>query len=367
MSTTEPMRDGETTGTSMPARGRRILLSPFTNTTNAYIDLLKELLVDIGYDVQPLSAKGMLRGGFVDLFRPTTVLVFHWIELRAFTSGGGKVSLSPRGVLVFLFYCLIMAVGRAQVVYFVHDHAVHNARGKVRAFSVRLMSLVRRLADHRVVHAPDFEAKYEARYLPHPLYWDAPGRTSALASRRRAAPSFALLGTIEPYKDVAALLRVWPEEQILEIAGRGDATYVDTLHSIVRERAMSNTVTIDARFLSNGEFEDKVCGADVLILPHAADSMLVSGAFFEAIGRVPVLIARSVPFMVWAAQRFENVFLFDRIEQVPDLVREVAQKWPDLVEGRATRHRVIEAFGWQACRQSYREFFRDVVGARTDR
>jgi beta-1,4-mannosyltransferase len=357
------MRQCEADCMGVPARAPRILLSPFTNTTNAYIDLLKALLADIGYDVQPLSARGLLRGGFTDIFRPSTVLVFHWIELRAFTSRRGKVSLSLKGLLVFLFYCLLMAVGRAKVVYFVHDHAVHNARGKMRDLSVRMMSLARRLADHRVVHAPDFEARYEARYLPHPLYWDAPGRTVARAAKVHAAPSFALLGTIEPYKDVRGLLEVWPEEQTLEIAGRGNASYIDTLRAIVRRREMSNTVTIDARFLSDGEFEERVCAADVIILPHTADSMLVSGAFFEAIGRVPVLIARSVPFMVWAAQRFDNVFLFDTIEQLPALIRAIAQKWPDLAGGRTAQNRVIEEFGWQACRRYYGEFFRDVVGA----
>lgn len=366
MSSMDATRYREANGVRVPIKASRILLSPFTNTTNAYIDLLKSLLAEIGYDVQPLSVRGLLRGGFVDLFCPGTVLMFHWIELRAFHSAGGRVSLSIRGTLVFLFYCMLMAIGRAKVVYFVHDHAVHNARGRVRALSVCLMSLVRRLADHRVVHAPDFEARYEARYLPHPLYWDAPGRTAATAPRTDASPSFALLGKLEPYKDVAALLEVWPEEQTLRIAGRGDASYIETLRTIVRRREMSNAVTIDARFLSDGEFEEKICAADVIILPHVADSMLVSGAFFEAIGRVPVLIARSVPFMVWAAQRFDNVLLFDRIEQLPALVRSIAQKWPDLVDGRAVQSRVIEEFGWQACRLRYGEFLREIVGARID-
>jgi len=361
------MEHSETESMGIPVGAPRILLSPFTNTTNAYIDLLRALLTDLGYDVQPLSVRGLLRGGLIDLFRPSTVLMFHWIELRAFTSGGGRVSLSLKGALVFLFYCTLMAIGRAKVVYFVHDHAIHNARGKVRKISVGLMSLVRWLADHRVVHAPDFEARYHARYLPHPLYWDAPGRIAAQApgaARRRASPSFALLGKIEPYKDVAALLEVWPQEAALEIAGRGNAAYIETLRVIVSQRGIANAVTIDARFLGDEEFEEKLCAADVIVLPHLEDSMLVSGAFFEAIGRVPVLIARSVPFMVWAAQRFDNVFLFDTIEQLPLLVRSIVQRWPSLVDRRAVQNRVIEAFGWQACRRDYGEFFRDVVGVR---
>ncbi|HTH61515.1 MAG TPA: glycosyltransferase [Paraburkholderia sp.] len=349
-------------------RAPRVLLSPYTNTTNPYIELQKALLTDIGYDVRPMSLKSLAQGGFVDVFRPGTVLVFHWLELRAFNCLGKEVVLSPRGLLVFAFYCLLMRVGRARTVYFVHDHAVHNTRGKVRRLSMRLMSIVRRLADFRVVHAPDFEAQYDARYLPHPLYWDVPERTpdEPRQRRKRAKPAFALLGAIQPYKEIAAVLQVWPRDSELEIAGRSNPAYVETLDAIVRERALGDVVTIDARLLSDEEFEQKVEAADVVILPHAADSMLVSGAFFEAIGRVPFVISRAIPFMKWAAQQFDNVLLFDNVDELPALVESVARRWAALEseEGGGSReqHRAIDAFGWNACRRRYQQFFGDIVG-----
>ncbi|TDV17100.1 glycosyltransferase family 1 protein [Paraburkholderia caballeronis] len=354
-----------------PARAPRVLMSPFTNTTNPYIDLQKQLLEDLGYDVLPLSVRSLFRDGrIVDVFRRSTVLVFHWIELRAFTKGGRTVLLSPKGLAVLAFYCALMALGRAKVVYFVHDHAVHNARRNVRRVSVALMSLVRRLADFRVVHAPDFDARYDARYLPHPLYWDAPGSPAATRRPTDAAeaetagdrPRFAMLGTIQPYKEIAGVLEVWPHAHRLDVAGHGNASYVETLRRIMRERALDDAVTLDARFLSDDEFERKLCAADVLILPHSADSMLVSGAFFEAIGRVPVVIARAIPFMTWAARRFDNVLLFERVDELPALIDGVMKRWPDLARETAGRQRALDEFGWQACRVRYRQFFGEVVG-----
>jgi beta-1,4-mannosyltransferase len=341
----------------------RILLSPFSNAANRYVDMLRELLVELDYDVQPLTLRTLLRGRFAQLFDPNTVLVFHWIELRAFRAKRGRVLPVFGGMLVFAFYCMLMCIGRAKVVYFVHDHAVHDAVGWVRWLSMRMMSIVRRLAGFRVVHAPGFERQYRARYLPHPLYWDAPdGAPPAPRGETAAVPRFALLGTIRPYKQIAEVLSVWPQDCNLHIAGSGSTAYLDTLREIVRTRSLASVTSIDARFLSDDEFDQKLDAADVLILPHASDSMLVSGAFFEAIGRVPVLIARSTPFIAWAAQKFDNVLLFDDIAQLPELVHSVASAWPVTAQQDVERL-ALDEFGWQTCRRQYGQFFAQVVGS----
>lgn len=345
----------------------RVLLSPFTNTTNPYIDLQKQLLRDIGYDVRPLSMRYLLGGGIVDLFRRSNLLMLHWIELRAFIDNGERVVPRLRGLPVVLLYCALMALSRAKVVYVVHDHAVHNARGVVRAFSVALMSLVRSLADVRIVHDEHYVARFRAQYLPHPLYWDVPGRAARAlrdASQTRA-PAFAILGTIEPYKGIAELLAAWPRGHALTIAGRGQAAYVAALHDIARERDLAGCVTLDARFLSDTEFDAQLDATDVLILPHVAGSMLVSGAFFEAIGRVPVVIARTIPFMRDMAAQFSNVLLFEREDELPGLVRYVTANWPRLAAPEATaesRQQAIGTFGWEICRQRYAQSFDTSIG-----
>ncbi|QBR00277.1 glycosyltransferase [Paraburkholderia pallida] len=338
----------------------RVLLSPFTNTTNPYIDLQKQLLRDIGYDVRPLSLRYLLRGGCFDLFRRSTVLMLHWIELRAFIDKGRGVVPRLRGLPVVLLYCTLMALGRARVVCFVHDHAVHNARGAVRMLSVALMSLVRWLADIRIVHDPHYAGHFCARYLPHPLYWDVPGRVVPPARSGAREPSFAILGTVEPYKGIAEVLAAWPAGHTLLIAGRGQAAYVDALRAILRERNLSACVTLDARFLSDAEFDARISAADVLILPHVADSMLVSGAFFEAIGRVPVVIGRAIPFTRWAAEQFDNVLLFEHEAELPEVVRYVTENWPRFSAAEAVaarRQQAIDTFGWETCRQRYRQCF----------
>ncbi|HEX7909381.1 MAG TPA: glycosyltransferase [Paraburkholderia sp.] len=342
----------------------RVMMCPFTNPTNRYIQIQKELYSSIGYDVVPLSIKGLLKGGFFQLFKPGNILAFHWLEYRPFKRDKGTARLSLTGSLLFALYCSLMLIGRAKVVYFIHDHAVHDTIGFNRRLSMRIIALVRRLADFRVVHAPDFQAQYNAQYLPHPLYWDVPWQAPTTPKEHGARPLFSLLGVIRPYKQIDALLDVWPSECKLSIAGHGTEAYLATLNELIDKRALQNVVQLDARFLSDAEFAQSIADSDVLILPHTADSMLVSGAFFEAIGRVPLLISRATPFMMSAAKKFDNVTLFDDIAELPRIVRSISESWPAIV--RNSSNLAIDEFGWNACRRRYGQFFETVEGRRRD-
>ncbi|SIT42972.1 conserved hypothetical protein [Paraburkholderia ribeironis] len=359
---TQSTKEAGTAVASGQAKGGRprVMICPFYNPTNRYIEIQKDLYRSIGYDVVPLSIKGLLKGGFVQLFKPNNILVFHWLEYRPFKRAKGRARLSLSGSLLFAFYCSLMLIGRAKVVYFIHDHAVHDTVGFNRRLSTRIIAFVGRLADFRVVHAPKFEADYDARYLPHPLYWDAPGQTLTIPKTDRATPLFSMLGVIRPYKQIDAVLDVWPSECELYIAGQGTQAYLATLNQIIDKRSLRDVVRLDAKFLSDAQFAQSIVDSDVLILPHAADSMLVSGAFFEAIGRVPLLISSSTPFMIWAAEKFDNVVLFNDVADLPKLVRSVSESWPTIARN-AGNGLAIEEFGWNACCRRYEEFFETVV------
>jgi beta-1,4-mannosyltransferase len=347
--------EGDDPGIERP----RLLLCPFSNTTNRYIEIQKDLYRSIGYEVMPLSVKSILLGGFTQLFKVDNVLAFHWLEYRPFRRQDGAAQLSLVGTLLFLFYCLLMLIGRAKIVYFVHDQAVHDTVGFNRRLSVRIIGLIRRLADFRVVHAPDFQAQYDAHYLPHPLYWDGPGLAPTSPRADRAAPRYSMLGVIRPYKQIDAVLDVWPSDCEVRIAGQGTDDYLAKLNAIVERRSLQNVVHIDARFLSDAEFAQNIIDSDVLILPHAADSMLVSGAFFEAIGRVPLLISRSTPFMSWVARKFNNVMLFDDVSELPKLLRSINESWPTIAQNDSNGM-AIDEFGWKTCCRRYEQFFEAV-------
>lgn len=285
-------------------------LSPFVNETNDYINRMKEVLRGCGYDVAPMSFKTLLSPKAVGLFRSENIVLVHWLETRAFKKGPNGARIDLPGLLQVVIYLLVMAVMRARLVYFVHDHAVHDLTGWRRTFSVRLIELLRRMADIRVVHDPSYSATYNATYLPHPLYQDRD--LSASRPMRAEGPIRAgILGAIRPYKRVEHIIDVWPAGPLLRIRGRCDPSYEQLLHKHIQARGPDVRIELDVGFMSREEFEAELNQLDALLLPHADESALVSGAFFEAIGATPLLLARSTPFIKWASQHFNGVRPYD--------------------------------------------------------
>lgn len=284
-------------------------LSPFVNETNDYINRVKAILGGCGYEVQPLSLRTLLSPKALGLFRRENVVLIHWLESRVFSEGHSGARVRPSGLLQFAIYALVLAVMRARLIYFVHDHAVHDLTGWRRTFSVRLIALLRKLADVRVVHDPSFCDIYQATYLPHPLYQE---RNPEAMQARAPTGSFraGILGAVRPYKRIEHIIDVWPEGPELLIRGRSDAAYEQLLREHIQARGPNVRIQLVTGFMSREEFESEMSQLDALILPHADASALVSGAFFEAIGATPAVIARSTPFIKWVSSEFSGVMCY---------------------------------------------------------
>src|SRR5690606_9636489 len=125
--------------------------------------------------------------------------------------------------------------------YFVHNHGVHDGSPWQRAVSRRVIRFLCRVTQEQVVHDPSYVAEYGASYLPHPLYWDAPGVQRALGTMTERGPDapgdhcpklrFGILGALRPYKHIDEVLNVWPPTESLTIRGKGDPSYVAALES----------------------------------------------------------------------------------------------------------------------------------------
>lgn len=344
-----------------PAVRPLVYITPFHMPTNAYIEMQKALVSECGFEPRPLSVRHLLlEGGWKGLLRRRNLVMAQWIEMRAFRWRASHPRLSLRGLGVFLFYLAVLRLARARVVYVVHDHAVHDTAGLGRSASRRLIGLCRRVADHRVVHDPAATALYDATYLPHPLFWDRPGQPPLPPSPPRAPAGplrCAMLGAIRPYKALDTMLEAWPAGRALVIAGRAQPDLLGALLQIVARRQLQADVTIDPTHQSDAAFAERLQACDVLILPHASDTAMVSGAFFEAIGRVPWLVARRSSFIDWAAQQFPQVLAFDSPSELPALLDRIdavrREAGAALVE---TRQKALRSFGWRECRHAWAAF-----------
>lgn len=120
-----------------------VFVSPFSNTENAYIERQQEILRALGCDVRPLSLGALLRGRCGGLASRRNAVVVSWLENRIFTPGRAQRGVSARGLAEFSLYVAVLAFARARVVFVHHDHEVHD---------------------------PSVAERYDADYLPHPLY-----------------------------------------------------------------------------------------------------------------------------------------------------------------------------------------------------
>lgn len=341
-------------------------VTPFRMPTNAYIEMQKALALACGFEPRPLSLRHLLlQGGLWGLLQRRNIVIAQWIEMRAFRWRGGRPRLSVGGLLLFAFYMALLRLARAPVVYVVHDHAVHDTAGFGRAVSARLIALCRRVADHRVVHDPTATTLYDATYLPHPLFWDRPASAPSTAPPGRVRTAgeplrCAMLGAIRPYKAIDTVLAAWPRGRSLVIAGRGAPEVVAELTHIVARGGLQHDVILDPTHQSDAAFDARLQACDVLILPHASDTALVSGAFFEAIGRVPWLVARRSSFIDWAARRYPQVLAFDHPEELPALLDRIDAS-PPPADPLAVRRSALQAFGWAPSRHAWAAFLATVA------
>lgn len=332
-------------------------VSPFTNPQNAYIEHQKALLTGLGFDVRPFALEAVVSGQCTGLLSERNIVLIHWLEDRLFEVGVSERQLRPSGVLGFAAYAAVLAMAKARVIYFIHNHAAHDVKPSLASFSSTAIGLLGRLADLRVVHDPTFAQRYGATYVPHPLYWDPEGPAGPPSSRRggpleNSTPRFAIMGAVRPYKGIHGVLENWPVGIPLLIAGRGKPDYVVQLRNIIRRRGLEEWVTLEARHLDDAEFVRVLKEQDVLILPHQTGANLVSGAFFEGIGRVKAILARETPFITWAKTRFKSVYSFESEASIATCVAQIIADWTSL-QTTDSRETAMTEFGRAACRRAY--------------
>ncbi len=290
---------------------RHAFISPFTNPTNPYNECQKAIVKSLGYTVLPFSVRTIFSAHLPRLLDRRNLIVLNWAESRAFRSRGGRAVLSLPGLAVLAFYLLVLSLVRARVLYFVHNHYVHDTDGWQRRLSAWLIALLCRVADLRGVLDPTATRRYRAHFLPHPLLGQPPAALIAGSESTTPAPQYLIVGAVRRYKALSEVLAYWPAGVTLTIAGRADPAHAAELTELITRRSLGQWVRLEVGFISDADLHRRISEAGALILSHQPGSALVSSAFFEAIGRARRIVARRTPFLEWAAARLPGIACFD--------------------------------------------------------
>jgi beta-1,4-mannosyltransferase len=343
---------------------RHAFISPFTNPTNPYNDCQKAIVESLGYAVQPFSLRTIFSAQLPRLFDRRNLIVLNWTESRAFRSQNGRAVLSARGLAVLAFYLLVLSLVRARVLYFVHNHYVHDTEGWQRRLSAWLIAVLCRVADLRGVLDPTATTRYRAHFLPHPLLGQPPAALIAGSESATPAPQYLIVGAVRRYKALHEVLAHWPAGVTLTIAGRADSAYAAELAELITRRSLGQWVRLEIGFISDADLHRRIREAGALILSHQPGSALVSSAFFEAIGRARRIVARRTPFLEWAAARLPGIACFDTDADLARLVAlpPSADGAADHGDAQAGYRRASEWFSTDACTAAYRQVLSPETG-----
>lgn len=279
----------------------KIFIYPFNIAGNEYISSQKRVM----------SLEGNVVYSLLHIYKHIfnwrrNIAILNWFEDR--------VIMTTRPVLLEFLFCVFFVffvkVFSKKTYFVMHNFKPHNNsslfRNRLRYY---LVQLLRFLATETVTHRPLSSCKY----VPHPLYDTSQKNDVRLRYDPNAYP-FLFFGVISTYKNLESLLRSWPVNTGLVLLGRClDIQLKEALVSIIRKRQLK--VYWEDAFIDSDYLDYAIKQAQAVVLPHADNRMVVSGAFYHAVSVGCSVIALKSEFTDWLSTTFSFVSVFEINEQ----------------------------------------------------
>ena len=197
--------------------------------------------------------------------------------------------LRNRGGYAFvktLFLLLLIKLKFKKIVWVRHNLRPHSEYS-VLTYRI-LLRLLQIFSDATVTHRPVSE--FKSYYIPHPLY-DVSG---VKQNDERDIPFF-WFGAVKRYKGLTDLLKSWPNDVPLIVAGKcNDAELEKEISDLIRNRDL--LVSWENKFLEYSELCEYISRARIVVMSHSEDSMIVSGVFYHAVSLGASVLMRRCRF-----------------------------------------------------------------------
>ena len=285
-------------------------VSPFSHPTNQYLENTRRGLSEAGYEVRPPSEiwKFKAWGG-----KKNRCIFLNWFEDRILRPQGRSRLFET---LVFLYKLAAIRLQGVSIVWVRHNHRAHG-QDIPDWIASRVLGLLGRMSHATVVHSRRAALEHRFSYLPHPLYRVRHGhQTEHLAKEvpdlnRRVA----VLGQLRESKGIDAMLRQWPAEQPLILAGKPvTPDYDKVIRRIIDERGLDACTIF--RNLDSDEFDYLLGNCQSIYIANPPETMIVSGVFFHAASvGTPVVLKRS-NFAEEVAEECDFAVVIDRVEDI---------------------------------------------------
>lgn len=221
-------------------------------------------------------------------FRSVNAVHFNWYESIS-------EEKQPKAFVEFLRKCavlLLLWISRKRIVWTMHNKQEHEGTfsGYYRLITwllVRLSTVIiihSRLSEHLLLDRYGGRLASKIRYIPHPHYIGAYGKTVPAPIELQTMPLRLLfLGAVRPYKNIELLIDVvrrFGNDVSFTIAGKPlNISYEKAIAGYCSDR---KNICLQLRFIQDEQIPQLIGSHDLLVLPYNVDSSLNSGSVILA-------------------------------------------------------------------------------------
>lgn len=289
---------------------KRVVCYPFDSEKNRYLEINKGIWEELGFDI--VSRNDLNLRLFFD--RNNTITVVNWLEDSIVSRGKGAVKTNRfiKKIILLVFFRILSK----KLIWVRHNYKPHNLKKENSIFSFSLFcKIFSFLSDEKITHSYFGEGW---RVIDHPLY------PVLNDSRLKESRDFFIFGLVKGYKGIDVLLRYWPKDISLTIAGLCiDSKLEERIKDIIIERELD--VVWNNKFIEEDELEIYLKSSKVVVLPHNDKSMIVSGAFYHAASNGCSILMKQTPFFDYIKSWFNNAESFE-YEELAEACNKVLAK-----------------------------------------
>lgn len=269
-----------------------ISIFPFDVDSNQYILNHKNIFKKLGYELEaPPRNLNAIKILLSDYNAKKKTIVLNWFE---------DIS-SSKGLFFWLYnivWLLCIRLLYNKVIFVQHNIKPHSGLNVGLFYCSQ--KLLKFFCDDYVTHI----SQENSTYIPHPMYNEDP---SKFKIKKSNTVKYLIFGQVKSYKGIDEVLRWWPTENTLTIAGKcTDKVLENKIVELIRSRELN--VNFINKFLNDVELEEIVLDHNVVIIPNKNESMLVSGAFYYAAGLGCNILMRNGQFFDDCSTKYKFVF-----------------------------------------------------------
>lgn len=293
----------------------KIAMLPYETASNKYLELMRNAILKLGIEINSFDEVYENK----ELFDETEYFLLNWYEAPVTNS----IVLQLLRMIKKIMKLKRIQRNNKKIVWVMHNKIPHNLN---HTFHPRyIMNYLIKNSNNIIIHSKDTrnflssrkdynEIKDKLVYVPHPNYIGAYKKSESSVDEDKL--NLLFLGTVQPYKNVDLLVKVFNELNLenvtLTLAGKTSSDeYKDYINGLIDG---NKNIKTEFRFIEDDEMQDFIAKSDLLVLPYDLKSSLNSGTIILAFSSKKTVLSPLIATLKDFDNR-ENYFSYEYVDE----------------------------------------------------